>query len=394
MEGDQTMSKGTLARFVGAVSLFAFGVSVAAAADIVPKLPKKKEPVPQASLDVSDPWNIVVAEINGEKITRRQLAEELIESHGKEQLDLMVNRRLIEQACKTKKVIVSQVDVENEIKKKLKALNLSRKEYIERVLAPQDITFSQHIRDTIWPAVALKKMVQDSVEVTEEDMKKAFEANYGEKVECRILVVVEQKRAQDLWEEVNKIKGLEERVAKFEDLCKTYSIDQATRALGGKAQPINRHTANPDIEKMAFNLKPGELSKIVQVPTGDPQMPSGNLILLCVQRIPPRTDISLEALANEATRETVRDILRQDIYEKKLRAEVTNLYLALRKNARVDNYLTNNFSAATLDESVPEDGDAVDPTAPAASSVEPINAGASAAKTPVPTVKGATQKGN
>ncbi|MFO0944838.1 MAG: peptidylprolyl isomerase [Planctomycetota bacterium] len=397
------MTTKSLARALGIIMLTIHGTSLAVAADIVPNFPKKKEPTADAPRgDTEDLWNSVVAEVNGETITRKQLAEELIESHGKEQLELIVNRRLIEQACKSKKIKVTQVDVENEIQKKLKTLNLSRKEYVERVLGPQDITFNQHIRDTIWPAVALKKMVQENVEVTDDDLRKAFEANYGEKVDCRILVVIEQKRAQDLWEEVNKIKGLDERVAKFEDICKTYSIDQATRALGGKAQPINRHTANPEIEKMAFNLKPGELSKIVQVPTGDPQTPSGNLILLCVQRVPPRTDISLEAVANEKTKETVRDLLRQDIHEKKIRAEVTNLYLALRKGARIDNYLTNNFSTATLDETSPDE-ESVDPTAPPATpsptaNVAPATKGsaptAKATTSKSPAAKATTQKGN
>lgn len=298
-------------------------------------------------------WETVVAEVNGDVITREQLADELIEVHGKELLENIVNRKMIEQACKAKKIVITRVDVENELKEKLATLNLSRKEFIERVLGPQDVTFPQYLRDTIWPAVALKRLVSDHVQVTEEDLEKAFEANFGEKVDCRMIVVLEPKKAQDVWEEVNAIKGLEARVEKFEQLAKERSIDQATRSLGGRTQPINRHSATPNIEKTAFALEPGELSKIMQVPTGDPQAPSGNLILLCVQRIPKNDSVTMESVFNEKTKETVRDALTKDIREKKLRQEVTNLYLALRKEAKIENYLTSEFSAKALEETQP-----------------------------------------
>lgn len=311
---------------------------------------------------ISDPqtvaahWQSIVAEVNGEAITREQLANELIEVYGEDLLDTIINRKMIEQACKAKKINVDRVDVENELQAKLKTLNLSRKEFVERVLKPQQVGFTQYLRDTIWPAVALKKLVGDHVKVTDDDLNKAFEANFGEKVDCRMLVVLEFKKAQEKWEEVNAIEGLEERVAAFERICKEFSIDQATRSLGGKTQPIHRHTATPHIEKVAFDLKPGELSKIMQVPTGDPQAPSGNLILLCVQKMPANTEIKMDTVYNPQTNETVRDVLSKDITEKKIRQEVTNLYLALRKEAKIDNFLTAEF--ATVLDGAPTDNKA------------------------------------
>ena len=61
----------------------------------------------------------------------------------------------------------------------------------------QGMTFGQHLRDNVWPKVAMIKLVKEKVVVTDEDLKKGFEATYGEKVELRLLAV-QQHGAQPL----------------------------------------------------------------------------------------------------------------------------------------------------------------------------------------------------
>ena len=40
-----------------------------------------------------------------------------------------------------------------------------------------------HIRDAVWPSVALKQMVAGGVQVTQEDLNKGFQSNYGPRVQ-------------------------------------------------------------------------------------------------------------------------------------------------------------------------------------------------------------------
>lgn len=295
-----------------------------------------------ASAPAPHNFDDVVASVNGEPITRGQLADELITTYGKRQLEMIVNRKLIEQACRQEKINVTRADVDNEINDTLKRLNLKRKEFIERVLGSREMTYAQYIRDTIWPALALKQLVKDKVTINEDDLKKAFEANYGEKVDVRMLVVVELRKAQELWEKVSQEKDEAKRLALFEDFCKSHSIDAATRSFAGKTQPINRHTGYPEVENLAFSLKKGELSKIIQIP-------EGNLMLLCVDRIPARTDVTLDSPFNpKLGPETVRDVLKKDLWEKKMRVEVAQYFQGVHTKAKIENFLTGEFDPEVL----------------------------------------------
>lgn len=300
-------------------------------------------------------WEKAAAKVNGEVISYDQLARELIETHGRDQIQLMINRKLVEQACKENKIEVTGELIDAEVNKTLKNLNLNRKEFSDRVLASRGITYPQYIRDTVWPAIALKELVKDKVEVTDDDLKKSYEANYGERVDVRMLVVREVKRAQDLWEAIehpdpeNPEKKLseKEKLDRFEEFCKTYSVDQATRPYGGKTQPICRHSAYPEIEDLAFGLKEGELSKIIQVP-------EGNLMLFCVKRIAARDQVKMDTVVNETTGESVQDILKKDLYEKKLRYEVSEYFKGVRQTAQIDDFTSPNFDVDSLKETIQE----------------------------------------
>ena len=60
------------------------------------------------------------------------------------------------------------------------------------------------MRDEVWPSVALKKLVGDNVEITQEDLQQGYEANYGPKVRCRAIVLNNQRRAQEVWEKARE----------------------------------------------------------------------------------------------------------------------------------------------------------------------------------------------
>ena len=153
--------------------------------------------------------------------------------------------------------------------------------------------------DAVWPSVALKKLVGDRVDVTDVDLKKGFEANFGPRVRCRAIVLNSQRKAQEVWEKARDNSTVEN----FGALAEAYSIEAGSRALKGEVPPIQKHGGQPLLEKEAFALEEGELSGIIQT-AGD-----NFVILLCEGRTKPvQVDF-----------EEVREQLHEELYEKKLR---------------------------------------------------------------------------
>ena len=86
------------------------------------------------------------------------------------------------------------------------------------------------------PGARAAETVHGRVQVTPKDMKEAFEAQYGEKIRCRMILVDTQAKAVAIWEELRKNPG------GFEKIAKEQSMDTGSRSLGGLlGEPITRH---------------------------------------------------------------------------------------------------------------------------------------------------------
>jgi foldase protein PrsA len=88
--------------------------------------------------------------------------------------------------------------------------------------------------------------------------------------------------------------------------------------------PIRKFGGQPQLEDVAFELAPNELSGIVQM--GD------RFVILKCEGHTETVDVKPE---------DVHDILYQDIFEKKLRIAMSDKFTELRSKARIDNYLAN-----------------------------------------------------
>ncbi len=267
----------------------------------------------------------VAALINGKPIAIAQLAEECIERHGAEVLEGTINRKLIESACRKRNITVSEKDIDAEIARAASVSVPRRPDgspdvnaWLELVTKQQGVSISVYRHDSVWPSVALKKLVGESVEITPEDMKKSFEGSYGPRVRCRAIVMQNQRRALQVWEMARKNLTVEH----FGDLAEEYSCEPGSQALRGKVPPIKMHGGRPKLEEKAFAMKPGELSGVIQV---------GNMyiILLCEGYTEP-VDVKFE---------DVRDLLYRDIHEKKLRLAMARHFQQLQQNATIENFL-------------------------------------------------------
>jgi len=306
----------------------------------------------------------VAAIVNGKQISVRELAEACISRHAVEAVAGMINRKLLEQAVKSRGLVVSREDVDREIARAAIAFGKvdeqgrpNVREWLDTVTAAQGIPADLYIHDAVWPTVALKKLVGENVEITEEDLKKGYEANFGERVRCRAIVFDNSRRAQQVWEMARENPSVEF----FGDLAEEYSIEASSRALKGEVPPIQRHSGNPELEKEAFTLQPGELSAIIQVQ-------DKWIILYCEGRTKPTAVDFAE----------VRDMIYEDIKEKKLRLAMADEFERIQSSAQIDNYV----AGTSQDGSEARQASALAPSANAAPTESGVRAAAGASARP------------
>jgi foldase protein PrsA len=181
--------------------------------------------------------NDAIALINNEPISRRQLADECVARKGQEILETLIARKLIDQALRARKLDVTAAEIDEEIDRVAENIaHVSRQNWLRTLDKERNISPVQYARDIIYPALALRKLASDRVQVTAKDMKDSFEAQYGDKLRCRLIMVDKLPKANEIWEKLRANPG------GFEKLAKDHSMDTGSRSLGGLlAEPITRH---------------------------------------------------------------------------------------------------------------------------------------------------------
>ncbi len=273
----------------------------------------------------------VAATLNGQPVSLRELQEECINRHGIEVLDGEINRKILQQELTRRQLTVTEADLEAEIVRAADSLGFLTKDgkpdmeaWLKQVTEEQGVSVELYVRDAVWPTVALKKLVDDKVEVSEEDIKKGFVANYGERAQVLAIVLDSQRRAQEVWEMARR--NPTEKF--FGELARQYSIEPVSKNNDGQVPPIRRYGGQETIEEQAFALKPGEISGIIQ---------AGNqsIILYSLGLTKPVID----------NIEDVRGELVKELHEKKLRLAMADEFERLRDNAQIDNFLANTTQA-------------------------------------------------
>src|SRR4051812_39041290 len=143
----------------------------------------------------------VAAIVNGRQLTLAQLADECITRHGSEVLDGEVNRKILQQELNRKQMAVDKTDIDSEVSRGADAYGFVTKDgkpdmerWLQSVTQQPGATVDLYIRDAVWPSVALKKLVGTRVEVSDDDLRRGYESNYGERVEVQAIVCGDQRQ--------------------------------------------------------------------------------------------------------------------------------------------------------------------------------------------------------
>ncbi len=267
----------------------------------------------------------VVAVVNADPITSEQLAAEALRRYGVDMLDNMINRHLILQACAASKIEVTEADVSAEIHRIATKFGLTIDSYLQLLQEERDISPEQYSREVIWPMLALRRLVDDRVQVTDEEFNRAFLARYGEAIKCRMIMVSEQKLAQTLRERA--IAAPDE----FGALAKQHSQDEGSASVRGLIPPIRRFSGDSRLEDAAFALEESQISEVLQL--GDQW-----IVLQAVRRLPAS---SPSAQAMPAIRDQIIDSIRDE----KMKETSSELFAELQKKAQVVKVLGDEDAA-------------------------------------------------
>jgi len=293
--------------------------------------------------------NDTVARVNNQIITRQQLADEAIARKGEEVLETLIARLMIDQALKARGLSVTADEVNAEIEATAQRMaGLSREAWLRTLAKERNISPIQYARDIVYPSLALKKLAQNRVQVTEDEIDQAFESMYGEKLRVRVIMVDKLRAAQDAWEK------LRANPAGFEKLAMEISIDQSRSAGGLYTEPIARFSYPRNISDAAFvqlvdgdpkDKDPSHKPKDGDI-TGPIQLTESTWVIMKREGLIPRKEMEKKDPA-------IRENLRQLVFDARIKEKMAEVYAELEKQTEIENKLSGRIKLAN-EEAQPE----------------------------------------
>ncbi|HCA50927.1 MAG TPA: hypothetical protein DEP12_11025, partial [Planctomycetaceae bacterium] len=271
----------------------------------------------------------VVAQVNGENITRNQLAQACLDRYGKETLEGYLNKRLIKQACEKHQIVITEELLDKEIERMAKKFGMSVDRWLTMLQQERNIAPDQYRNEHMWINLALRQLASQEIEVTPEQLAKAFESEFGPKVKVRLiahsnLATITELRKQAL-----------ANPDEFGALAKEHSEDQASASARGLIPPIGKHVGDASLEAEAFSLKEGDISQLVKIA-------NQYILMKCEKRI-PSTYIAPQFKADAEAR------LRDQIRERNLESAAGSIFQRLQAEAKIQSV----YKDASLKESHP-----------------------------------------
>jgi parvulin-like peptidyl-prolyl isomerase len=324
MTNDSTGRQGYVRELIAATLIVAFALvwrtwSGGPAADATPPEPAGAEAPAAAPRPL--------ALVNGAEITADQLAAECLARHGTAVLETLVNRAIIEQACRRAGISVTEAEVSAEIDTLAKRFSVPREKWLELIEKERGITAAQYAEDILWPMLALRGLARDAGEPTEAELRTAYENRFGPAIKARIIATRSRAEADSV-----RAQAIADP-SEFGALARQHSVDVGSASANGWVQPIRLHSGDPAFDRAAFALEPGRISEVVQVA-------DQFIIIKCEGRLP----------AAEVTFEQARPELAAEIREQKSRRASTDVFRQLQEASRVENVLNDPARSPTMPE--------------------------------------------
>lgn len=258
-----------------------------------------------------------VATVDGEKITKDELYNALVQTSGEQALNALINEKLIALEIKNEKIKVSDEDVEAELASQIE--EVGGEETFDALLKQNGLTTKQ-VKENIIQFLSVRQLIEPRVEVTEEAIKTYFEENKEkfdkeEQVEASHILVEDEATAKEVAE---KLATGED----FATLAKEYSTDEANADKGGELGFFAYGKMVEEFSEVAFAMDIDSIS--------DPVKTTHGYHLIHV------TD---KQEAKEATFEDSKEEIEEILFEEGVNNEYVLLLDELKEKYKITNTL-------------------------------------------------------
>jgi len=301
----------------------------------------------QAAAGEEDPSQDKVAVVNGSVITKKSLDRELkaanrrfggmgkaltesqSEAIKKETLEGLIQHELLYQESQKQGIKIDQETVDGMFKKRF-----PDEEQFKRMMSGMNVTEAE-IKTQFMKGTAIRELVDkevgEKVTVSDKETKAYYDANkesFKEPEQVRashILIKVDPKaEASQKAETRKRVEEIQERLKKgeeFSTLAKEFSQCPSS-AKGGDLGYFRRGQMVKPFDEVAFALKPGELSDIVETKFGY------HLIKVMDKKAP-----------GTASYEEVKPRIEQNLKREKFQKEFSLYTEKLKEKAKIERFL-------------------------------------------------------
>lgn len=211
-------------------------------------------------------------------LSGRQLEEELYKAR-EDILDDMIDEKLADQQTEQSGISVGDSEVDAAIEQ-VKQRNQYSGEDLKRALRMQGMTMDQYRREMkqqIMRSRLVNRKVRSNIVVTEQDIKRYYEANpeeFGGKAEYELRNILinpaqfdEQNSEDKVFARAELIEKELDKGASFEQVARRYS-DAPNSADGGKLGRFALEDISGNLRQLIEDLEKGEHSRPVETPQG------------------------------------------------------------------------------------------------------------------------------
>ena len=262
----------------------------------------------------------------------QQIPDAQMDQMKNEVLENLIDRELLFQECKKKRVQVESEAVADQLK------NIQQrypdKDEFKKLLNEMGLTESQ-VKAQIERGMAIQELIDKEVagkiKISDEESKSFYDNNpqffeQPEQVKASHILIKVENDAPDAQkaEARKKIEAVQQKVKKgedFADLAKTYS-EGPSGPRGGDLGYFRRGQMVKPFEDAAFSLKPNEVSDIVETQFG-------YHLVKVVDNKP----------AKKMTYAEVKDRINDHLKKQKTDSEANAYIENLRKNAKIEKFL-------------------------------------------------------
>lgn len=262
-----------------------------------------------------------VALVGGAPISKQQLFDLLIESHGVESLAQLVLLEVAKAEGTKHGIRVTPADVEREYQMSLDkivrdtgmtpadATPENKRKALNSILEQKRISFSEFMI-TMERNAYLRKIVEADLTVDEATLREVFARRYGERVRVRHIQINAGDTAS-----INNVKSWLDRNDSFESIARRFSVNEESARRGGELSPFTYDSEEypAAFREAAFSLRPGEVSNPIRI---------GEMVhfLTLIERIEP------EATRFEDVRDRVATEARSQVVQQKMNELLINLF--------------------------------------------------------------------